>query len=99
MILEKYCRAIYKYTFAHALFSGYYAAHVVVRLKKNPFEDGVLEDAFREYVWDTPLSNLDLTIIEDPSLEEGNLILDAIETFCDGESVPEKFTYNDPIPL
>lgn len=99
MTLENYCRAVYKYTFARALSSAFYAAHVIVRLKKNPFEDGVLEEAFRRYVWDTPLSNLDLTIIEDSSLEDGVLILDAIEPFGDGESVPEGVFINERIPL
>lgn len=99
MTLENYCRAVYKYTFAHALSSAFYAAHVVVRLKKNPFEDGVLEEAFHGYVWDTPLSNLDLSIIEDSSLEDGVLVLDAIEPFGDGESVPERVSINEPIPL
>ena len=43
MTLENYCRAVYKYTFARALSSAFYAAHVIVRLKKNPFEDGAEE--------------------------------------------------------
>lgn len=94
MTLEEFCYSIYKHTFAHVLFNGVYAAHVTVRIKKNPFETDELEDAFRKFVRDTPLSNLDLSVVEDASLEEGVLMLDEVELFGDGESVPETLPFH-----
>lgn len=99
MIVEEYCKLIYKRTFAHAISNAFYAAHVNVRIRKNPFDSGILEEAFRKYVWDTPLSNLDLAITEDPSIEDGVLILDTIEPFGDGESVPEKIVCRETHPI
>ena len=63
-------------------------------MKKNPFNENELEDAFHKFVWDTPLSNMDLSIVEDPNLEDGVVLLDAIESFGDGESVPERVPFD-----
>lgn len=97
MTLENFCYNIYKHTFALALFNGVYAAHVFVRTKKNPFEPNELEGAFRKFIRDTPLSNLDLTVIEDSSMEENILILDSVEPFGDGESVPVRISFHEDV--
>lgn len=97
MNVEEFCYKIYKHTFAHVLHSGIYAAHVIIWMKKNPFTEDELEEAFHKFVWDTPLSNLDLSIIEDPSIEDGIVFLDAVESFGDGESLPERIPFHEDI--
>lgn len=94
MNIEDFCYKIYKHTFAHVLHSGIYAAQVIVWMRKNPFAENQLEEAFRKFVWDTPLSNLDLSIVEDSNIEEGVVLLDAIESFGDGESIPERIPFD-----
>lgn len=94
MTVEEFCYKIYKHTFAHVLHSGIYAAHVIIWMKKNPFNENELEDAFHKFVWDTPLSNMDLSVIEDSSIEDGIIVLDAIESFGDGESMPERVPFH-----
>ena len=94
MTLENFCYHIYKHTFALVLFNGVYAAHVTVRIWKNPFGPEELEEAFRKFIRDTPLSNLDLTVVEDTTLEEGVLLLDFVETFSDGEANPEMISFH-----
>jgi hypothetical protein len=94
MNMEEFCYKIYKHTFAHVLHSGIYAAHVIVWMRKNPFAENQLEEAFHKFVRDTPLSNMDLSIMEDSSIEEGVLLLDAIESFGDGESLPERIPFD-----
>ena len=95
MNMEDFCYKIYKHTFAHVLHSGIYAAHVIIWMKKNPFNENELEDAFHKFVWDTPLSNLDLSVIEDSNIEDGIIVLDAIESFGDGESMPERVPFHE----
>lgn len=94
MTIEEFCYSIYKHTFALVLFNGVYAAHVTVRLRHNPFNPDELEDAFRKFIWDTPLSNLDLSIVEDPSVDEGVLLLDSVEPFGDGDSNPSMIPFH-----
>lgn len=94
MTLEKFCYNIYKHTFALVLFNGIYAAHVFVKMRKNPFEANELEEAFRKFIWNTPLSNLDLTIVEDPNMEDDVMVLDSVEPFGDGDSFPERIPFH-----
>lgn len=94
MTLENFCYNIYKHTFALVVFEGIYAAHVFVKMKKNPFETDELEEAFRKFIRDTPLSNLDLTIVEDPAMEDNLMILDSVEPFGDGDSFPERIPFH-----
>ncbi len=97
MTLENFCYHIYKHTFALVLFNGVYAAHVTVRIRKNPFGPEELEEAFRKFIRDTPLSNLDLTVVEDVSLEDGLLLLDFVETFSDGEADPDMIPFHEDV--
>ena len=94
MTIEEFCYSIYKHTFALVLFNGVYAAHVTVRMKRNPFNPDELENAFRKFIWDTPLSNLDLSIVEDPSVDAGVLLLDSVEPFGDGETNPDMIPFH-----
>lgn len=97
MTVENFCYHIYKQTFAHVLFNGVYAAHVTVRIRENPFGPEELEEAFRKFIRDTPLSNLDLTVVEDASLEKGVLLLDFIETFSDGETNSDVIPFHEDV--
>lgn len=97
MTIEELSSQIYKNTYNQLERSSGVGAAVTGRVSKLPFPLETLQVFFRNFVRDTPLTNIDLYIAEDAEVEEGVLVLDSIETFSDGESASGNISFDEDL--
>ena len=97
MTIEELSSPIYQNTYNQLERRSGVGAAVTGRVSKLPFPLETLQDSFRNFVRDTPLTNIDLYIAEDAEVEEGVLVLDSIETFSDGESASGNIFFDEDL--
>lgn len=102
MDIDSLCLRVFQYSFGQSIDLFRIVAYVTIKVKVFPFDKDEFKTMFRQLVRNTPLSNVDLDIIETEEVPDGILIMDSMETFSDDENPPETIPFHDilrEIPL
>lgn len=97
MDIETICSKIFQYSFAQAVDIGAIIAYITIKIKKFPFDREEFHVYFRKLVRNTPLSNVDIEVIETDEVPEGVIILDSLESFSEGDNPPQVFPFHESI--
>lgn len=95
MDMQAICQRVFQNAFAQAVDSLLIVAYITIKVRKFPYDINEFRELFRGFVRNTPLSNVDLEIIESDEVEPGILVLDTMEGFSDGENPPEILPFHD----
>ena len=102
MDIDTLCLRVFQYSFGQSVDLFRIVAYVTIKVKVFPFDKDEFKTKFRKLVRNTPLSNVDLDIIETDEVPDGILIMDSMETFSDDVNPPETIPFHDvlrEIPL
>ena len=93
--MEDICQRVFQNSFAQAIDSYLIVAYITVKVKKFPFNIDEFRELFRKLVRNTPLSNVDLDVVETDDVPTDVMILDTLEGFCDGDNPPEIVPFHE----
>ncbi|MBR5867246.1 MAG: hypothetical protein IKZ04_04985 [Spirochaetaceae bacterium] len=97
MDIDSLCLRVFQYSFGQSIDLFRIVAYVTIKVKVFPFDKDEFKSMFRKLVRNTPLSNVDLDIIETDEIPEGILIMDSMETFSDDENPPEIIPFHESL--
>ena len=99
MDMQSICQRVFQNAFAQAFDSFLIVAYITIKVKDFPFDINEFREMFRSFVRNTPLSNVDLEIIETDEVVEGVLVLDTLETFSDDDNPPQIVPFHDVLRI
>lgn len=97
MDMENICSRIFQNSFAQAMDLCCVIAYITIKVKKFPFNKEEFHVCFRKLVRNTPISNVDIEVIETEEVPDDIIILDSLESFSEGDTPPQVFPFHESI--